>query len=259
MAENSINPKIKTLSDADIAVLKEIIRDVNVLRSNSQVKGHQPTSHQASDVYVALPSNPIPALVPQSGTATGDMAGSMSCSIYQIDPATGELGSTGREEIVYNLTKQIIASNWIVITKDKFGRWVIPASDSTSSGGGSCGCCDVFNCITAIQAVVSTCAATPNGAPYQFTFNMGTSVSYPALYGNQTFTWEAAVGCSGTASGYSPGGSLTCYWFACPFHLTEIGSGTGHPTGEFQWVFNATDQSIKLYFLSGTNWLGAFT
>lgn len=247
----------------DRSVLKELIQSYRGRRWNDALKSEPEISHQASDVFVAKAQTTIPALTHATGTATGDIAGVANCDIYQINLINNSLQKVGTSQPVYNLSTTVVNSGWMPIFREKNGRWLCTASDVVGGGSGGssgCGCCQGFNCITLAQATVGGCLAAPNGAPIQFTMNMGTSVFYPTLYGNQTFTHTAPTGCAGTHV-YTPGTGSGCLWYSCPMTLTQNPyTGTGSPpVGTYWWIVNLSiaNPTTTLVFISGNNFLNA--
>lgn len=128
--------KIRSLTDGDIKVIRGLIAaDKRVPRKQlnvGEVEG------QASDVYIAKPTDVdgIPALTLGTG-ANPDIPGYADCDIYTIliddvsgNPELIQLGNVTQR--VYNISTSVITQDeWIIIQRDKFGRWV-PAK---SSGG----------------------------------------------------------------------------------------------------------------------------
>lgn len=132
---------VRIPSEADLALIQEMLDAHRRLPSNG---GKSPqdgslsehSDHQANDIYIAIPrtEDGIPPLI-HLGTGTGtdafndgDTPGSAECDIYQIIDvdgtdtlvqASGELG-----DIVYNLSEEQIEQGWILIYRDKFGRWI---------------------------------------------------------------------------------------------------------------------------------------
>jgi hypothetical protein len=90
------------------------------------------SSRYSSEVYIAkVPSGGIPALVPAAGTAAGeyDKPGFEVCDVYQVSYADSgtefELTPiSGLSYPVLNLQESEIAEGWILVVKEKGGKWV---------------------------------------------------------------------------------------------------------------------------------------
>src|SRR3990167_6457958 len=123
------------LSEADVKVLKEVVRQVT--RNPSGPYGRPaPTEedHQASDVYVAMvPVGGIPA-------ASDTTPGSAECTIYRISEGVLE-AIEGLDRTVYNIGIDAIPEGvgtaslgWILIAKDKHGSWIaVPVGAGAAS------------------------------------------------------------------------------------------------------------------------------
>lgn len=127
--------KIQLLTDDDIALLQEIIREVRHGRKGAGRSTEQRThTNQASDIYIAkVPASGIPAIT-LGGT---DKPGSAQCYTYRIN-ANDELVPIGsHQEKVYNLSTQRIDSYYALITKTKDGKWIVQETtgeDKTGTG-----------------------------------------------------------------------------------------------------------------------------
>lgn len=103
--------------------------------------------HQAPETYIALtPVLGIPALETSPGfTGTGspptdtdpdnDVPGSAMCQIYRIrheDSSPEMIKIDGLVKTVYNLSGAGIDGNtWVLVTRDKFGAWIVVGSATT--------------------------------------------------------------------------------------------------------------------------------
>lgn len=139
------------LSDDDMTVLRGLIRRERDRRVGYHARpAPEPETGTAPETYIArAPSGGITGLTqtPDTfvGTGSGDIdvptgtgtarmnvvPGFGTCDIYQIltdpnDGVTQELQPCGFSLLVYNLaTIPVMPHEWIVITRDKFGSWVI--------------------------------------------------------------------------------------------------------------------------------------
>lgn len=133
------------LTDDDYRVLKELLTQFRLGRvpGVSTRIGNLDTEmdYQAPEVYIALPPiDGIPALdkgneIAGTGSGERDVPGSAVCDIYQtiIHPTTKlpELWPVPDfTKLVYNLSGEDIAQDWVVIKRTKFGRWVVEPSGS---------------------------------------------------------------------------------------------------------------------------------
>lgn len=132
------------LSDNDVAVLRELVREWRGDRENQDRSPKYPENdHQAPEVYVALtPPGGIPALMEPglgTGTGSGNEANFASCAIYRLLPVDGNLTAFdlhpvfGLNHDVYNLSETAVAGDsWVLAVRDKFGVWwAVP----TATGG----------------------------------------------------------------------------------------------------------------------------
>lgn len=189
-------PEFYLLSAADRDLLQELLRDKS-RNKKEMVRGNQiePAVSQAPEVYVARTGETgIAALTDEAGTGSGthagyDRPGVADCDIYrlftidginQLEPVEG----LSRE--VFNLSLTAIDPNtWILVARDKFGRWytilgVIGAegptgptgatgsTGATGAGSDSCACCpDLI-----------TTACCPDGVSSMLIAELG-ELSYP--------------------------------------------------------------------------------
>lgn len=154
---------IGTLTEDDVRVLKQLIRDVHKLRVNSQLHDYESGSQSSPETYSAITLAEIPALtnVPYTGTATssgtageGDTPGSGDCLLYKINKSTIKMDSLPMRITVYNIsTSAIPADTLIIVTRDKFGNWMAVV------GGGSGGSRIRFT-ITSADCAAGTAVGT---------------------------------------------------------------------------------------------------
>lgn len=127
------------LTEADLAVLKSVVNDFRRRPGRVGNRHELEILSQAPDVHVArTPASGISALTDVSGTTTDD-PGSAFCQIYQITEGTTQETGTGTEGAgdtnllpvgdfslrVHNLGTEPVPPNWwVVVARDKFGRWV---------------------------------------------------------------------------------------------------------------------------------------
>lgn len=146
-----MNDPIYGLSRDDVLFLKEQIGYLKQLRINSQIREPVVDTYNAPETYIALPEQcqGILGLTRYTGTGTAgdppgtaghktgtgtsscltsahewDIPGSGLCDIYKIRASDGKLEKVGNSVTVWNLSESDIAKDWIVVTRDKFGRWV---------------------------------------------------------------------------------------------------------------------------------------
>ncbi len=132
------------LSDADVEVIRGLVRSEMDRRLNAEVQFRQKDLYSAPEVYVArAPSGGIPALDDGStGTGTGalndDVLGYAECRVYKIEGFGGTADFVpvdGLVRTVYNPTTTAIDGNaWVTIVRDKFGQWLVAGA---GGGGGS--------------------------------------------------------------------------------------------------------------------------
>lgn len=113
------------LTEADVKFLKELKTDYNQRLSQLYRTEKSDDTHQAPETYIALVDvGGIPALTGGATPGAGDVPGTAECNIYQIG-IQGELTLiTGLSRTVFNLTPNKIQSGWLLVTRDKWGRWV---------------------------------------------------------------------------------------------------------------------------------------
>lgn len=116
-------PTLYTLSESDVAILKEIVRDYR----GGVIGGanHSPyRGNAASETYLAYVSSAgIPAV-------DGTTPGSATCDIYRINPLTPSIDQVGTSREVFNVTSSDIGEGYIPVVKTKGGAWVTFSSSS---------------------------------------------------------------------------------------------------------------------------------
>lgn len=162
-------PQIPYFSEAEVAILREVVADKLNSRQNPPVRFGTENSwdegedHQAPETYIALaPEAGIPPLSPPSGTGSasfgsGDVPGSALCDIYQL--ARGVLLPIDYQQRVYNLSASTIEHGWILVTREKFGHWLAIV------GGGGGGTCANRNEVWQIWII-----GDPSGGAFDMTF-----------------------------------------------------------------------------------------
>lgn len=132
------------LSDSDVQLLRDLVREEMSRRENGQSRTGRGTPSSSPDVYMArTPPAGVPGLATAVGTGTGDPSsdspGEAECDVWQILPAETALDSVemmvvdGLTETVYNFsTDAIPGETWVKISRDKWGCWV---ADLGSGGG----------------------------------------------------------------------------------------------------------------------------
>jgi len=243
--------KMFYLTEKDRNTIKQFL-DIQK-RQNSFTRSVAPDNHLqgTTEVYIAKANGSIPAVTETAtGTGTDYSPHSLLCNIYLIEMDTGLLKPVSDIAYpVYNLGGSTVSAGWVLIHREKYGKWVCGlGGSSTSSGGGGAtyfGQCNCYNCITPAQATVTVamCSNCPDGAPFTWLFNPGTYVyGYSELGGDHYLIWDSG-----------------CVWKG---DLVSISTGTGTGTGTsddavYQWVFTigATPEttSVVLTYISGPN------
>lgn len=137
--------QIRVISEEDWAILRKVVElNRNIVQNSTNRPNTQfldGDDSMAPEVYIALPpSGGIPALdsitvgtSSDNPPAEGDRPGHAVCNIYQI--VDGELKLiSGITRTVYNLSESEIAQDWILIQRDKFGRWLPSQGGSGGTG-----------------------------------------------------------------------------------------------------------------------------
>lgn len=123
--------KIFALTEAETLLLREMARDFRSRKTNKPIaeaaewgKTYGEDS-QSPETFIAKPlSSTIPAL-DENGTTADATAGEGECEIYQI--VNSVLEPTGITKTVYNLSERAFRQKFIIITRDKFGKWIVVA------------------------------------------------------------------------------------------------------------------------------------
>lgn len=136
---------LNVLTDDDLKILKLLIqqqKDTRVGTPTGDRTGGLDNDYQPPEVYIAVPpSTGIPALRSgsQSGTdvvttpLAGDIPGVASCTIFSI--INGVMQKTSITQQVYNLSYSKITQAWILVKRDKFGKWVVSPPSSAIRRG----------------------------------------------------------------------------------------------------------------------------
>lgn len=137
-------PHMGVLSLDDEKVLRQMITAWRHSRENPPLQSNEEGSHQAPETYIALPQETtgIPALEqPGTGSGTGtssfngDHPGSAYCDIYRISGSDGILQPIATRQLVYNISEGSIEQTWIIVTRDKFGKWLAVVAGGGGVGG----------------------------------------------------------------------------------------------------------------------------
>jgi hypothetical protein len=119
-------PTLYTLSESDVAVLKEIVRNYRgkVLGSSGSLPYR---SQSASEIYLAyIDSDGIDAV-------DGTTPGSAICDIYRIDPLTPSIEQVGTDREVFNVGVDNVLEGYAPIVKTKSGAWVVTTGGASST------------------------------------------------------------------------------------------------------------------------------
>jgi hypothetical protein len=159
---------LNLLSDADVALLREMVRGYKSQRISSPYRQDDLSTHQAPETYVALPipCEGIPGLIREETTGTGtfgdesgstgtdsdtgtgsgttgcpgdiagpgDRPGMAMCDIYRLNQSNNTLQKLGITKPVYNLSASPLPKDWTLVTRDKSGRWYAVVSSPGGSG-----------------------------------------------------------------------------------------------------------------------------
>lgn len=137
MAGNNLPPPhAGFLTVADEQVLRQMIADWRHGRDNPPLRNDEEHSHhQAPETYIAMPVDGIPALQ-HTGTGTGtgvfsgDVPGKAVCDVYRISGADDSLQLLAIHQTVYNLSETEVRPGWVVISRDKLGKWLAIVGDN---------------------------------------------------------------------------------------------------------------------------------
>jgi hypothetical protein len=107
------------LNDHDRELLQEMLRHVRLSGTPGPGRAPGDLDYLTPEVYVAKPQSAsgIPALT------VPDQPGVAACDIYQI--VDGSLVSITTLSYVYNLSLSPIPQDWIIVQRDKYGKWLV--------------------------------------------------------------------------------------------------------------------------------------
>lgn len=170
--------QLRVISDDDWEILKRLVEsNRNLLQSPIT----RPTANgqyldgddsMAPEVYIALPpADGIPGLDSvATGTGSdnppteGDRPGHASCNLYRI--IDGELKlMSGISRTVYNLSESTIPQDWILVQRDKAGKWIAVVGGSSGTANiirfrivsaNNCGTCTATAKVISVMAGGST-------------------------------------------------------------------------------------------------------
>jgi hypothetical protein len=124
-------------TEKEIETLKEVIASQQRSRQNPPTaREEKELGTQSPEVYIAFPTDDIPALtqgsdgVGSTGTGTGtgdpgdDIPGKGNANIYKIDKNGVLQPALPKPRVVYNLSESVISQNWINVARTKFGKWI---------------------------------------------------------------------------------------------------------------------------------------
>lgn len=138
--------KAYLLTEDDVRTLRAVLAAVKGRRQNTTGRpGPWEDDPTSPEMYAAkTPSGGIPAMA-------GVTPGSADCEIYRLIPSGAvwvleSMGAADKE--VFSLAATEVAGNeWVLVQRDKHGRWWVSGTGSTSptggggGGSGGCGCC----------------------------------------------------------------------------------------------------------------------
>ena len=111
-------PTLHALTEADRQKLRRFIHQCEREVRNPENESQEFTVDPAPDCYIAkTPGAGIPA---RSGTTPG----SAGCDIYKLSGTT--LTSAGFSKTIKNLGTTAVTEEYIRVSKDKFGTWIVP-------------------------------------------------------------------------------------------------------------------------------------
>jgi len=87
-----------------------------------------------NDLYIAAP--PVGGIPARSGTTPGRA----ECQVWKIDKdhANRTLILAHPDEVVYNVSETVITDDYVIISKTKYGRWVVLAGGGAGKKGRVC-------------------------------------------------------------------------------------------------------------------------
>jgi hypothetical protein len=115
---------VNFLTNADVALLKEMANQLRSGRFNTPSKSTAESAfalaedYQAPETYIAKPpAGGIPAV-------TGTTPGFAMCEIYRVvNGNIVQLGGIVKK--VHNITSNVITSDWVTVSRDKLGIWLV--------------------------------------------------------------------------------------------------------------------------------------
>lgn len=129
------------LSEREVQLLQDFIDRQRRSLVNPQARYHSEEQIRfAPDVYVArAPSGGIPGLVDYAGTGSGEATpGSAECDIYRLydwGPVPGLVKMNTLTKTVWNISPSAVDPlSWVLVIRDKFGRWFTTGIDFPSGG-----------------------------------------------------------------------------------------------------------------------------
>lgn len=147
------------LTESDLGILRELVSwwRSQVRRSVSDPRMADHEEHPAPEVYVArTPAGGVPGLTEEAGTGLddfNDVPGSAVCDVFRlsdnVDVSTGTgtdtyeatalIAVNGLKRTVWNLSKvAVVGDSWVLVIRDKTGRWWVSNSDGTAGDGAEC-------------------------------------------------------------------------------------------------------------------------
>ena len=126
-------PEGYLLSEADLQKLRKLLSEHGMSRVQPQPNETLPGTPEVYVAKVKTDPGSIPALTPKDSDAY-DHPGCAMCDIYQIMLNSSDgwdlVPISGMAFPVYNLTTTEIGDDWLLVVRDKSGKWV-----ATVSGG----------------------------------------------------------------------------------------------------------------------------
>ena len=126
---------LHAFTDEERSMLRDFFEEMKGRPANATQRGRYgpDAGHTAPDVYVALATNGIPALVEKNGTGSYDEPGWAFCDIYQlIDLETSgtsnppNLQPIETQKRVFNLNTSAVPAgphSWVMVKRTKDGYW----------------------------------------------------------------------------------------------------------------------------------------
>lgn len=226
---------LNILSDADVALVSEVIGTILKTRKNttSQGKGNlQNSNFIPAGSYIALPSDVdgIPGLMPaESEPDPHDIPGKALCDIYKVDTATGEMAAISKSVVVYNMSQSDIGTEWLIVNRTPFGEWVF----SPPGGAGQRILFEIieadFACCEHVQVEVigGPCGGSPKTGDLLYVWDEAKCVfalpeeEFVELVGKRGYATKLEFGPDPTGTGTGSAGLC----------VPVVGTGTGTGTG----------------------------